>query len=253
VKFTLSWLKDHLAATRQSSRLMIGLEVEHVEDKAKLLKPFTIAKVVSAEQHPNADRCGSAWSIPATAPRCRSSAARRMRAHGLKSVFARPAPHSGQGHHARPSAISAASKARACCARPSWRSRTSHRRHHRPAGGCARRQPYADLCRARRSGDRDQPDAEPPGLHLDLRHCPRSRRRRPRHVEEARIRRSRAKAPPVKVKLDLAPEDEQSLPRLRAAPRARRQERPFAGMAAAAADSPSAFVRSMRWSTSPTT
>jgi phenylalanyl-tRNA synthetase beta chain len=35
---------------------MIGLEVENVEDKASLLKPFVIASVISAEKHPNADR-----------------------------------------------------------------------------------------------------------------------------------------------------------------------------------------------------
>src|SRR6202043_3592114 len=35
---------------------MTGLEVEHIEDKAKALAPFTIARVISAEQHPNADR-----------------------------------------------------------------------------------------------------------------------------------------------------------------------------------------------------
>src|SRR6202011_4860354 len=29
---------------------------ESIEDKAKLLSPFTIARVISAEQHPNADR-----------------------------------------------------------------------------------------------------------------------------------------------------------------------------------------------------
>ena len=47
--------------TRRSSKIvdkltMIGLEVESVEDKAKALAPFTIARVISAEQHPNADR-----------------------------------------------------------------------------------------------------------------------------------------------------------------------------------------------------
>ena len=35
---------------------MIGLEVENIEDKSQRLKPFTIARVISAEQHPNADR-----------------------------------------------------------------------------------------------------------------------------------------------------------------------------------------------------
>src|SRR5689334_4498050 len=61
MKFTLSWLKDHLETDEPLERLadkltMIGLEVENIEDKAKALKPFTIAKVISAEQHPNADR-----------------------------------------------------------------------------------------------------------------------------------------------------------------------------------------------------
>ena len=35
---------------------MIGLEVESVEDKGKVLAPYVIAKVVEAKQHPNADR-----------------------------------------------------------------------------------------------------------------------------------------------------------------------------------------------------
>jgi len=61
MKFTLSWLKDHLDTDEPLQALadkltMIGLEVEHLEDKAKMLAPFTIAKVISAEQHPNADR-----------------------------------------------------------------------------------------------------------------------------------------------------------------------------------------------------
>jgi phenylalanyl-tRNA synthetase beta chain len=61
VKFTLSWLKQHLDTDEPLEKLadkltMIGLEVENIEDKAKALAPFTIARVISAEQHPNADR-----------------------------------------------------------------------------------------------------------------------------------------------------------------------------------------------------
>jgi phenylalanyl-tRNA synthetase beta chain len=61
MKFTLSWLKDHLDTDEPVEKLadkltMIGLEVEHLDDKAKLLAPFTIAHVISAVQHPNADR-----------------------------------------------------------------------------------------------------------------------------------------------------------------------------------------------------
>ncbi len=61
MKFTLSWLKEHLdtiaTADGIADRLtMIGLEVESVEDPSKAFAPFRIAHVVSAEQHPNADR-----------------------------------------------------------------------------------------------------------------------------------------------------------------------------------------------------
>ncbi len=61
MKFSLSWLKEHLDTDEPLDKLadkltMIGLEVESIEDKARALAPFTIARVISAEQHPNADR-----------------------------------------------------------------------------------------------------------------------------------------------------------------------------------------------------
>ena len=61
MKFTLSWLKDHLDTNAELSYISdtltnIGLEVEHVEDKGEKFKNFTVAKVLSAEQHPDADR-----------------------------------------------------------------------------------------------------------------------------------------------------------------------------------------------------
>ena len=61
MKFTLSWLKDHLETTASASEVadamtMAGLEVEHVTDPTVALKPFTVARIVSAAQHPNADR-----------------------------------------------------------------------------------------------------------------------------------------------------------------------------------------------------
>jgi phenylalanyl-tRNA synthetase beta chain len=60
MKFTLSWLKDHLDTDASLAEIvdtltMIGLEVESVDDKAAL-KPFVIARVLTAEQHPDADR-----------------------------------------------------------------------------------------------------------------------------------------------------------------------------------------------------
>ena len=61
MKFTLSWLKEHLETTASAGEIvdamtMAGLEVEHVEDPAATLKAFTVAKIVEAVQHPNADR-----------------------------------------------------------------------------------------------------------------------------------------------------------------------------------------------------
>jgi phenylalanyl-tRNA synthetase beta chain len=61
MKFTLSWLREHLDTDEPLDKLadkltMIGLEVEAIEDKAKALAPFVIAKVIEAKQHPNADR-----------------------------------------------------------------------------------------------------------------------------------------------------------------------------------------------------
>ena len=61
MKFTLSWLKEHLDTTAAVEQVveamtMAGLEVEHVENPAAKLAKFTVAKIVEAHQHPNADR-----------------------------------------------------------------------------------------------------------------------------------------------------------------------------------------------------
>ncbi|MCX8572809.1 phenylalanine--tRNA ligase subunit beta [Aminobacter sp. MET-1] len=60
MKFTLSWLKDHLDTEATLDEIVerltsIGLEVESVDDKAAL-KPFVIAKVLTASRHPDADK-----------------------------------------------------------------------------------------------------------------------------------------------------------------------------------------------------
>jgi phenylalanyl-tRNA synthetase beta chain len=95
VKFTLSWLKDHLDTDEPLEKLadkltLIGLEVENIDDKAKALSAFTIARVISAEQHPNADRLrvcmvdtgsGAPVQVVCGAPNART---------GMKSVFSPP-------------------------------------------------------------------------------------------------------------------------------------------------------------------
>src|ERR671921_998453 len=95
MKFTLSWLKDHLDTRAPLEEIVealtrIGLEVERVEDKAKALAAYTVARVISAERHPNADRLrvcmvdtgsGEPVQVVCGAPNART---------GMKSVFAPP-------------------------------------------------------------------------------------------------------------------------------------------------------------------
>ncbi|KJZ19093.1 phenylalanine--tRNA ligase subunit beta [Loktanella sp. S4079] len=61
MKFTLSWLKHHLDTDASVDEIAdaltdLGLEVEGIEDPAAKLRDFTIAKVVHAEKHPDADK-----------------------------------------------------------------------------------------------------------------------------------------------------------------------------------------------------
>ncbi len=61
MKFTLSWLKEHLKTDANIDQVveamtLAGLEVEGVENPAEKLSAFSIAKVISAEKHPDADR-----------------------------------------------------------------------------------------------------------------------------------------------------------------------------------------------------
>jgi len=95
VKFTLAWLKEHLdteapLAAITDKLTIVGLEVEHVEDKGKMLAPYVIGNVVSAEQHPNADRLrvcmvdtgdGEPIQVVCGAPNARA---------GMKGVFVPP-------------------------------------------------------------------------------------------------------------------------------------------------------------------
>src|SRR5438309_9984523 len=95
MKFTLSWLREHLDTDEPLDKLadkltMIGLEVENIEDKAKGLSDFTIARVIEAKPHPNADRlrvclvdtgAGDPVQVVCGAPNART---------GMKGGFAPP-------------------------------------------------------------------------------------------------------------------------------------------------------------------
>ncbi|MEO8559653.1 MAG: YtpR family tRNA-binding protein, partial [Rhodospirillales bacterium] len=92
MKFTLSWLKDHLTTDAPAAKIvetltMLGLEVEQMVDAAAALDGFVVGYVESAEQHPNADRLRvcmvntgtQVFQVVCGAPNARA---------GMKGVFA---------------------------------------------------------------------------------------------------------------------------------------------------------------------
>ncbi len=95
MKFTLGWLKDHLETSATLDDIVAaltrtGLEVESVDNPAAKLAAFTIAKVVSASPHPNADKlrvcmvdigAGALLQVVCGAPNARA---------GMTAVFAAP-------------------------------------------------------------------------------------------------------------------------------------------------------------------
>src|SRR5579859_3121767 len=95
MKFTLSWLKDHLETSAALDEIAttltrIGLEVEGIENPAEALAPFVVGEVVEAVQHPNADRLrvcrvdigkDALVEVVCGAPNARA---------GLKTAFAAP-------------------------------------------------------------------------------------------------------------------------------------------------------------------
>jgi phenylalanyl-tRNA synthetase beta chain len=61
MKITLTWLETHLETSAPLAAItdrlvMLGHDVEGVENRAAGLEPFMVASVISAERHPNADR-----------------------------------------------------------------------------------------------------------------------------------------------------------------------------------------------------
>ncbi len=95
MKFSLTWLKDHLETTASVADLAaamnrIGLEVEGLEDPAERLVGFTVAEVLTAAPHPDADKLqvltvstgeGDPLQIVCGAPNARA---------GMKGVLGQP-------------------------------------------------------------------------------------------------------------------------------------------------------------------
>ena len=61
MKFSLSWLREHLETPATLEEICatlntIGLEVDGVEDRGAILAPFRTARIIESTQHPNAAR-----------------------------------------------------------------------------------------------------------------------------------------------------------------------------------------------------
>jgi len=110
MKFTLSWLKEHLDTTASVTEIrdtltMLGLEVESVDDRAAKLEGFITAHVLEAVQHPNADKLrvctvdtgSGVVQVVCGAPNART---------GMKGVFAPSGAHiPGTGLDLKPTKI----------------------------------------------------------------------------------------------------------------------------------------------------
>jgi phenylalanyl-tRNA synthetase beta chain len=92
MKFTLSWLKEHLDTGASLAQIAdtltrIGLEVEEVFDPATALAAFTVAKVLKAEKHPNADKL-QVCEVDTGSERLQVVCGAPNAREGLKGVFA---------------------------------------------------------------------------------------------------------------------------------------------------------------------
>ena len=94
MKFTLSWLKDHLQTDASVQEIAdtltrIGLEVEEVSNPAEKLSPFLVAEVLSAVRHPQADKLQVLEIDAGSGPVQVVCGAPNARA-GMKGVFGPP-------------------------------------------------------------------------------------------------------------------------------------------------------------------
>ncbi|GAA4008568.1 phenylalanine--tRNA ligase subunit beta [Sphingomonas swuensis] len=94
MKFTLSWLREHLETDASVEQIAdkltsLGLEVESVDDPAEKLAPFVVAEVLTAERHPQADKLQVLQVNAGNGPLQVVCGAPNARA-GMKGVFGPP-------------------------------------------------------------------------------------------------------------------------------------------------------------------
>jgi phenylalanyl-tRNA synthetase beta chain len=138
MKFTLSWLRDHLETEATLDEIAealtdLGLEVEAIDDPAARLGAFRIARILEARPHPDADRLrlcrvevldaatggSSEVQVVCGAPNART---------GLVGVFAPVGTHiPGTGVDLKPGMIRGEASNGMMCRSASWNCRTTTR------------------------------------------------------------------------------------------------------------------------------
>ena len=260
MKFTLSWLKDHLDTSASAEEIAdalthLGLELESLSNPAEKLKPFVIADVVEARQHPNADRLrvclvstgsGAPVQVVCGAPNART---------GMKGVFAPAGAYiPGTGIELKAGMIRGeASNGMLLSERELGLSDEHEGIVDLPADA-----PVGTLYAAWAGLDDpvfdvgvtpNRPDAL--GIYGIARDLAAKGVGRLKPLEPVRV--AGAYESPIGVELRFDDPDERALPALRRPPHPRRHERRRLRPGCSAACAPSAFARSRRWSTSPIT
>ena len=256
MKFTLSWLKDHLDTDASLDKIvetltLIGLEVEGVEDPGAKLKGYVIGHVVEAKPHPNADRLQVLTVEAGQGPLQVVCGAPNARA-GLKGVFSPPGTYiPGKGITLEVGTIRGVESFGMMCSEAELEISDDHHGIIELPADAPVGVPYAEWAGL------DDPviDVAVTPNRADAlgrpRHRPRPRRRRSRQAEGPRAEAGRRQVPLPGERHARFRHDRESMPGVCAAPRQGRQERPLAGRGCRSGCAPSAFGRSTPWSTSP--
>ena len=189
MKFTLSWLKQHLDTKASVEAIgetltRIGLEVEELFDPKTALKSFRVAEVVKCEKHPNADKLqvcevdtgSERLQVVCGAPNARA---------GMKGVFAPVGAYvPGIDLTLTKAKIRGVESNGMLLSERELELSDEHSGIIELDPEGQDRQLRGRGARARRRGDRGRHHAEPARLPRRARHRPRSRRRRARRAEE---------------------------------------------------------------------
>ena len=208
MKFTLNWLKEHLETAASLDDVVealtrVGLEVEGVENPGEKLAAFRVARVLTAERHPQADKLqvltvdtgeGAPLQVVCGAPNARA---------GLVGVLGLPgAVVPANGMQLKVAAVRGVESNGMMCSTRELELGDDHEGIIELPADAPIGMSYPDYAGLERCRDRRFDHAQPAGLHGRARHRARSRGGGAGHAQAARrwIRcRRRAPGPEVRI------------------------------------------------------